>query len=81
MEPDKLDEAKQLEHTEAYLRNMEQNLSEADIYREMYLHLFRACVWSIEAIRDGRPWDAEHRLIEAQQETETMFVEAGAAYD
>lgn len=49
---------------------------ENDPYREMYLHLFRAVTRAIEDIRDGRPWDAERELAQAQQDTEELYIEA-----
>ena len=45
------------------------------MYQKMYLHLFNAVTDALRALDENRPERAKVLLIEAQQETETVYVE------
>ena len=45
-----------------------------ELYKKMYLHLFNAITDALRALEEGRALDARRRLMDAQCETEEMYI-------
>ena len=48
-----------------------------DIYKKMYLRLFNQVTDAIEYLKKGCAAEAERILIQAQQNTENIYIESG----
>ena len=44
------------------------------LYKKMYLHLFNAITDTIELLQQGKLDEAKQMLIQAQQETEEIYI-------
>ena len=50
------------------------NKGDCAMYKKMYLHLFNVITDVLGLLEKGNVWDAKARLIQAQQDTEEIYL-------